>query len=144
MKIIEEKEEEKYFTLKNGKKVLISKIENNATEIKNETELLNCLNNRNKNYSIVDGIIYLINEKSNHQFIKNNNDNCRKNLLVFFIVKINHFLLHSAGILMPEESRTEFIQFCDKFRIVTPATQLCYAKIFDLWIFAFLHSAGIL
>ena len=78
MKIIEEKEEEKYFTLKNGKKVLISEIENNATEIKNETELLNCLNNSHKNYSIVDGIIYLIDEKSNHQFIKNNNDNCKK------------------------------------------------------------------
>ena len=45
---------------------------------------------------------------------------------------------HFAGILMPEESRTEFIQFCDKFRIVTPAAQFCYAKIFDLRIFAFL------
>ena len=41
---------------------------------------------------------------------------------------------------MPEEPRTEFIQFCDKSRIVTPAAQFCYAKIFDLWIFAFLHS----
>ena len=40
---------------------------------------------------------------------------------------------------MPEESRTEFIQFCDKFRIVTPAAQFCYAKIFDIRIFAFLH-----
>ena len=39
---------------------------------------------------------------------------------------------------MPEESRTEFIQFCDKFRIVTPVAQFCYAKIFNLWIFAFL------
>ena len=39
---------------------------------------------------------------------------------------------------MPEESRTEFIQFCDKFRIVTPMAQFCYAKIFNLWIFAFL------
>ena len=40
---------------------------------------------------------------------------------------------------MPEESRTEFIQFCDKFGIVTPAAQFCYAKIFDIRIFAFLH-----
>ena len=45
---------------------------------------------------------------------------------------------YSVGILMPEESRTEFIQFCDKFRIVTPVAQFCYAKIFNLWIFAFL------
>ena len=41
---------------------------------------------------------------------------------------------------MPEDSRTEFIQSCDKSRIVTPAAQFCYAKIFDLRIFAFLLS----
>lgn len=75
MENIIEKEEEKYFTLKNGKKVLISEIENNATEIKNETELLNYFN---KSYSIVCGTIYLDGKKSNHQFIKNNNDNCKK------------------------------------------------------------------
>ena len=40
---------------------------------------------------------------------------------------------------MHKEPRTEFIQFCDKFRIVTPAAQFCYAKIFDIRIFAFLH-----
>ncbi len=59
---------------------------------------------------------------------------CVKNLR---FKDFSHFSF-SAGILMPEDSRTEFIQSCDKSRIVTPAAQFCYAKIFDLWIFAFL------
>ena len=29
---------------------------------------------------------------------------------------------------MPEESRTEFIQFCDKSSFVTPAAQSCRVK----------------
>ena len=36
---------------------------------------------------------------------------------------------------MPEESRTEFIQFCDKGSFVTPAAQYCWVKILDLRIF---------
>jgi hypothetical protein len=44
---------------------------------------------------------------------------------------------HSAGILMPEESRTELIQFCDKKRLCGACDTKRYAKIFDLRIFAF-------
>jgi hypothetical protein len=36
---------------------------------------------------------------------------------------------------MPEESRTESIQFCDKDSFVTPAAQNCCVKILDLRIF---------
>jgi len=36
---------------------------------------------------------------------------------------IFHTLLISADILMPEEPRTEPVQFCDKHNFVTPAAQ---------------------
>ena len=36
---------------------------------------------------------------------------------------------------MPEETRTEFIQFCDNGNFVTPAAQSLVWKSLNLWIF---------